>query len=186
MKVFSLIKTFRTLEIFLCQSFIVVSFRNFHFYIPINRSRLINMICNLLLCSRFLQRLQVSHPWLRDRVNIFKTFHFRVDCCLSRNRNGSGCRSLFVSGFKTKSVINFTQKNQFWNFISQGPVILHGLLLEVANSQRLSINYVASYVTSSETEVKVISIAQVNIERYETGSKVLKQCELAISNKKPM
>lgn len=61
-----------------------------------------------------------------------------------------------------------------------------GLLLEVANSQRLSINYVASYVTSSETEVKVISIAQVNIDRYETGSKVSKQCELAISNKKPM
>lgn len=186
MKVFSLIKSFRTLKIFCARALSSSVFRTFiPIYLSIdtlNRFRLINMICNLLLCSRFLQRLQVSHPWLRDRVNIFKTFHFRVDCCLSRNRNGLGCRSLFVFGFKTKSVINFTQKNQFWNFIS----FYRGLLLEVANSQRLSINYVASYVTSSETEVKVISIAQVNIDRYETGSKVLKQCELAISNKKPM
>lgn len=59
-----------------------------------------------------------------------------------------------------------------------------GLLLEMANSQRLSVNYVVSFVTSSETEVKVISIALVNIDRYEIGSKVPKRCELATSNKK--
>lgn len=58
MKVFSLIKSFRTLKIFCARALSSSVFRTFiPIYLSIdtlNRFRLINMICNLLLCSRFL------------------------------------------------------------------------------------------------------------------------------------